>query len=266
MLTTPSTVDQRMVRGKAKIRDSGIPYQVPSVAELPERLASVLQVTYLVFNEGYSASSGPSLTRHELSQEAIRLGRLIVELLPDTEALGLLALMLLTDSRRVARTSPTGDMILLEDQDRSLWDQTRIREGKACLERALSSPPVGSYTIQAALAAVHADADTAAETDWPQIVELYDMLLDIQPSPVVALNRALAIAMRDGPQAGLNLIDDILADGNLADYQLAHAARAELCRRLCRTAEARESYERALALATQEPERRLLLKRIRELK
>jgi RNA polymerase sigma-70 factor (ECF subfamily) len=266
MLTTPSTVAQRIERGKAKIRDSGIPYHVPSMADLPERLASVLHVTYLVFNEGYSASSGASLTRHDLSHEAIRLGRLIVELLPDTEAIGLLALMLLTDSRRVARTSPTGDMILLEDQDRLLWDQARIREGKEYLERALASPPVGPYTTQAAIAAVHADAATVSETDWPQIVELYDMLLQFQPSPIVALNRAVATAMCDGPEAGLALIDDILAEGDLADYHLAHAARADLCRRLGRTAEARESYERALALATQEPERRLLLKRLQELK
>jgi RNA polymerase sigma-70 factor (ECF subfamily) len=266
MLTTPSTVEQRIVRGKAKIRDSGIPYQVPSVADLPQRLASVLQVTYLVFNEGYAASSGASLTRHDLSQEAIRLGRLIVELLPDTEALGLLALMLLTDSRRVARTSSTGDVILLEDQDRSLWDQSQIREGKAYLERAFASPPVGQYTIQAAIATVHADAASTAETDWPQIVALYDVLLQIQPSPIVALNRAVAAAMRDGPATGLALIDDILAEGELADYHLAHAARADLCRRLGRTAEARESFERALALTTQEPERRLLQRRLRELR
>jgi RNA polymerase sigma-70 factor, ECF subfamily len=266
MLTTPSAVAQRIVRGKAKIRDSGIPYNVPSVADLPERLASVLQVTYLVFNEGYAASSGASLTRHDLSNEAIRLGRLIVELLPDPEALGLLALMLLQESRRVARTSMTGDVILLEDQDRSLWNQAQIREGKAYLERALASPPVGPYTLQAAIAVVHADAATVSETDWPQIVELYDALLEIQPSPIVALNRAVAVAMRDGPEAGLALIDDILADGDLADYHLAHAARADFCRRLGRTAEARESYERALELTTQQPEQRLLHKRLRDLK
>jgi RNA polymerase sigma-70 factor (ECF subfamily) len=265
LLTTPSTVAQRIVRGKAKIRDAGIPYSVPSAADLPDRLASVLQVTYLVFNEGYAASSGLSLTRHDLSGEAIRLGRLIVELLPDGEAFGLLALMLLQESRRVARTSPTGDIILLEDQDRSLWNQALIREGKAYLERALASATVGSYTIQAVIAAVHADAATPAETDWQQIVELYDALLQVHPSPVVALNHAVAVAMRDGPEAGLTMIDDILANGDLADYHLAHAARADLCRRLGRTAEARESYTRALDLATQEPERRFLHKRLRQL-
>jgi RNA polymerase sigma-70 factor (ECF subfamily) len=265
LLTTPSTVAQRIVRGKAKIRDAGIPYQVPSAADLPERLASVLQVTYLVFNEGYAASSGESLTRTDLSDEAIRLGRLIVELLPDTEAIGLLALMLLQESRRAARTSPSGDVILLEDQDRSLWNQEKIREGRAHLERALASPPVGPYTIQAAIAAVHAEAVTPAATDWSQIVELYDALLEIEPSPVVALNLAVAVAMRDGPEAGLQLIDDILGNGDLADYHLAHAARADLCRRLGRIAEARESYERALALARQEPERRFLHKRLREI-
>ncbi len=265
LLTSPSTVAQRIVRGKAKIRDAGIPYHVPSSADLPERLASVLQVTYLVFNEGYAASSGPSVTRHDLSEEAIRLGRLIVELLPDGEAYGLLALMLLQESRRAARTSPTGDIILLEDQDRSLWNRAQIREGRARLERALASGPAGPYAIQAALAAVHAEAATAADTDWPQIVELYDALLEILPSPVVELNRAVAVAMRDGPAAGLDLIDDILAAGDLADYHLAHAARADFCRRLGRTAEARESYERALALTKQEPEQRFLQKRLREL-
>jgi RNA polymerase sigma-70 factor (ECF subfamily) len=265
LLTSSSTVAQRIVRGKAKIRDAGIPYHVPSASDLPERLASVLQVTYLVFNEGYAASSGASLTRHDLSAEAIRLGRLIVELLPDGEAIGLLALMLLQDSRRVARASPTGDIILLEDQDRSLWNEAQIREGKSQLQRALSSAAVGPYTIQAAIAAVHADAEDSADTDWHQIVELYDALLRIEPSPVVALNQAVAVAMRDGPKAGLDLIDDILANGDLADYHLAHAARADLCRRLGRTADARESYERALALAKQEPERRFLQKRLREL-
>jgi RNA polymerase sigma-70 factor (ECF subfamily) len=264
LLTMPSTVAQRIVRGKAKIRDAAIPYHVPSSADLPKRLASVLQVTYLVFNEGYAASSGASLTRHDLSAEAIRLGRLIVELLPDAESIGLLALMLLQESRRVARTSPTGDVILLEEQDRSLWNQAHIREGKSHLEQALASPPVGPYTIQAAIAAVHADAASAPDTDWHQIVGLYDALLRIEPSRVVALNQAVAVAMRDGPAAGLALIDDILANGDLADYHLAHAARADLCRRLGRTAEARESYERALALAKQEPER-LLHKRLREL-
>ncbi len=266
LLTSPSTVAQRIVRGKAKIRDAGIPFEVPSVADLQERLASVLQVTYLVFNEGYAASSGASLTRHDLSNEAIRLGRLIVELLPDGEALGLLALMLLQESRRNARASSTGDIILLEDQDRSLWNQAQIREGKSHLERALAMAPVGPYTIQAVIAAVHADAATAGATDWHQIVEVYDALLRIEPSPVVALNRAVAVAMRDGPEAGLDLIDDILANGDLADYHLAHAARADLCRRLGRTADARESYELALDLAKQEPERRFLHKRLQELR
>jgi RNA polymerase sigma-70 factor (ECF subfamily) len=265
LITSPSTVAQRIVHGKAKIRDAGIPYHVPSAADLPERLASVLQVTYLVFNEGYSASSGESLTRRDLSDEAIRLGRLIVELLPDGEAIGLLALMLLQESRRPARTSPTGDIILLEDQDRSLWNQAQIREGKLHLQRAFASPPVGAYTIQAAIAAVHADAASPADTDWRQIVELYDALLRIEPSPVVALNYAVAVAMRDGPAAGLELIDDILANGDLADYHLAHAARADLCRRLGRKAEARESYERALVLTRQLPERRFLQKRLQEL-
>ena len=266
LLTSPSTVAQRIVRGKAKIRVAGIPYEVPSVADLQERLASVLQVTYLVFNEGYAASSGASLTRHDLSNEAIRLGRLIVELLPDGEAIGLLALMLLQESRRDARTSSTGDIILLEEQDRSLWNQAQIREGKSHLVRALAMAPVGPYTIQAAIAAVHADAANAAATDWHQIVELYDALLRIEPSPIVALNQAVAVAMRDGPEAGLEIIDDILANGDLADYHLAHAARADLCRRLGRTADARESYELALALAKQEPERRFLHKRLQELR
>ncbi|HYV39369.1 MAG TPA: sigma-70 family RNA polymerase sigma factor [Gemmataceae bacterium] len=265
LLTSPTTVAQRIVRGKAKIRAAGIPYQVPSATDVPERLASVLQVTYLVFNEGYAASSGESLTRHDLSMEAIRLGRLIVELLPECETFGLLALMLLQESRRIARSSPTGDIILLEDQDRSLWNQGQIREGKSHLARALSSPPVGPYTIQAAIAAVHAEAASPAETDWHQIVQLYDALLRIEPSPVVALNQAVAVAMRDGPQEGLELIDEILENGDLADYHLAHAARADMCRRLGRTAEARESYEQALALTKQEPERRFLEKRLREL-
>jgi RNA polymerase sigma-70 factor (ECF subfamily) len=265
LLTSPSTVAQRIIRGKAKIRDSGIPYRVPSAAELPARLASVLQVTYLVFNEGYAASSGKSLTRNDLTAEAIRLGRLIVELLPDSEAMGLLALMLLQDSRRLARTSPTGDVILLEDQDRSLWNQEQIQEGKSLIERAAASGPVGPYTVQAAIAAVHAEAPSPAETDWQQIVELYDVLLRIDPSPVVDLNRAVAVAMRDGPEVGLALIDDILESGDLAEYHLAHAARAEMCRRLGRTTEARASYERALALAKPEPERRFLQRRLQEL-
>jgi len=264
-LTSPSTIAQRIVRGKAKIRDAGIPYQVPSAAELPERLASVLQVTYLVFNEGYAASSGESLIRHDLTEEAIRLGRLIVDLLPDAEAIGLLALMLLQESRRTARTSPTGDVILLENQDRSLWNRKHITEGKALLERAFATDGYGPYTIQAAIAAVHAEAPTAAATNWNRIVELYDALLRIELSPVVDLNRAVAVAMRDGPEAGLALIDDILASGDLAEYHLAHAARADLCRRMGRAADARVSYERALALAKQEPERRFLQKRLREL-
>jgi RNA polymerase sigma-70 factor, ECF subfamily len=265
LLTTPSTIAQRIVRGKAKIRDAGIPYHIPTGADLPERLASVLQVTYLVFNEGYAASSGTSLTRGDLSDEAIRLGRLIVELMPDSEAHGLLALMLIQESRRLARSSPTGDVVLLEAQDRTLWNQALIREGKAHLERALATPPIGPYALQAAIAAVHSDAASTEATDWTQIVGLYDLLLQAQPSPVVELNRAVAVAMRDGPAAGLELIDDILADGELADYHLAHAARADLCRRLGNKQDAREAYERALALAQQEPERRFLQKRLREL-
>jgi RNA polymerase sigma-70 factor (ECF subfamily) len=264
-LTSPSTMAQHILRGKAKIRDAGIPYHVPSAADLPERLASVRQVIYLVFNEGYSASSGELLTRHNLTNEAIRLGRLMVDLLPDPETIGLVALMLLQESRRAARTSPTGDVILLEDQDRSLWNQEQIREGTALLERALESGRFGPYTIQAAIAAVHAEAPNAAATDWNQIVALYDVLLRTELSPVVDLNRAVAVAMRDGPEAGLALIDDILASGDLADYHLAHAARADLCRRLGRTTDARESYQRALTLAKQEPERRFLQKRLQEL-
>ncbi len=263
-LTTPSTTAQRIVRGKAKIRDAGIPYQVPSLADSAERLDSVLAVIYLVFNEGYSASSGDALTRPDLSQEAIRLGRLLSELLPDSEALGLLALMLLQESRRSARSSPEGDIVLLEDQDRSLWNRDYIAQGKAAVERALSNERIGPYTIQAAIAAAHAAADSAGATDWTRIAALYDLLAGVEPTPVVALNRAVAIAMRDGPAAGLALIDDILQRGELGDYHLAHAARADMCRRLGRTADARASYERALALARQEPERRFLLKRLRE--
>ena len=264
-LTTPSTLAQRIVRAKAKIRDARIPYQVPSMADLPDRLDTVLHVIYLVFNEGYSASSGASLTRSDLSGEAIRLGRLLVELLPEPEVLGLLALMLLHESRRPARTSPAGDLILLEDQDRSLWNREQIVEGLALVERALSSQRVGMYTIQAAIAAVHAQARTAAETDWAQIVALYDLLLQAEPSPVIELNRAAAVAMRDGPLAGVTIIDAILARGELADYHLIHSARAELCRRLGRTAEARNSYERALSLTQQEPERRFMQRRLEEL-
>jgi RNA polymerase sigma-70 factor, ECF subfamily len=253
------------VRAKAKIRAARIPYQVPTATELPARLEAVLRVVYLVFNEGYAASSGDSLTRHDLSAEAIRLGRLIVELLPEPEAQGLLALMLLHESRRSARASADGELILLQDQDRSLWDRDLIAEGTRLVETALSSGSVGPYSIQAAIAAVHAEAPTAAATDWDEIVGLYDVLLRIDPTPVVELNRAVAVAMRDGPAAGLRLIEAILDRGALQDYRLAHAARAELCRRLGRTEEARASFERALALARQEPERRFLERRLAEL-
>jgi RNA polymerase sigma-70 factor (ECF subfamily) len=264
-LTTPATIAQRIVRGKAKIRDDQIPYQVPSITELPERLDSVLSVIYLVFNEGYAASSGPSVTRAELSQEAIRLGRLLCELLPDPEALGLLALMLLQESRRAARSSADGELILLEDQDRSLWNREQILEGKMFLEGSLGSQRAGVHAIQAAIAAVHADAPSAAATDWRQITALYDMLGRLDPSPIIELNRAVALAMRDGPAVGLDLIDAILARGELTDYHLAHAARADFCRRLGKTADARRSYERALELAKQEPERRFLQNRLREM-
>ncbi len=265
-LTTPPTLAQRIVRAKAKIRDARIPYQVPSPAELPDRLDTALHVIYLVFNEGYSASSGESLTRPDLSGEAIRLGRLLLELLPQPEVMGLLALMLLHESRRPARTSPSGDLILLEDQDRSLWNRDQIAEGLALVEQAMSSRQFGSYTLQAAIAAVHAEAPTAAATDWAQIVALYDLLLQARPSPVIELNRAVAVAMRDGLEVGLALIDAILSRGDLADYHLAHAARADLCRRLGRTTEARSSYERALRLTQQEPEQRFLQRRLDELR
>jgi RNA polymerase sigma-70 factor, ECF subfamily len=265
-LTAPATLAQRIVRAKNKIRDAKIPYQVPSQQELPERLDSVLRVVYLVFNEGYAATSGASLTRHDMSGEAIRVARLLVELLPEPEAVGLLALMLLHESRRAARASSTGDLILLEDQDRSLWNRDMIAEGTALVERALSSRRFGPYTLQAAISAVHAGAPSAAATDWSQIVALYGVLARVEPSPVVELNRAVAVAMRDGPETGLELINAILARGELADYRLAHAARADLCRRLGRTADARASYERALALTRQEPERRFLERRLAELK
>jgi RNA polymerase sigma-70 factor (ECF subfamily) len=264
-LTAPPTVAQRIVRAKAKIRDARIPYQVPSPSDLPDRLDTVLRVIYLVFNEGYSASSGASLTRADLSGEAIRVARLLMELLPEPDVVGLLALMLLQESRRAARTSPSGDLVLLEDQDRSLWNREFITEGLALLEHALASTPVGPYTIQAAIAAVHANAPNSALTDWTQIVALYDVLLRANPSPVIELNRAVAVAMRDGPAAGLSLIDAILAAGELKNYHLAHAARADLCRRLGLTAEARTSYQQALSLTQQEPERRFIERRLREL-
>ncbi len=270
-LITPRTLAQRIVRAKAKIRETPIPYEVPSPQELPERLGAVLHVIYLVFNEGYSAAAGAEVTRAELTGEAIRLGRLLTELrpepeVPEPEVIGLLSLMLLQESRHAARTSPAGELILLENQDRSLWNREQIAEGLALLEKALKSRRFGAYTLQAAIAAVHAEAESAAVTDWPQVVALYDRLLRIHPSPVVQLNRAVAIAMRDGPEAGLTLIDAVLEHGELADYYLAHSARADMCRRLGRTAEARSSYEKALTLTQQEPERQFLQERIRQLK
>jgi RNA polymerase sigma-70 factor (ECF subfamily) len=264
-LTAPSTIAQRIVRAKTKIRVAKIPYQVPSRPELPERLDTALHVIYLVFNEGYAASSGATLVRTDLSAEAIRLGRLLVERLPEPEGMGLLALMLLHESRRAARTSPDGDLVLLDEQDRSLWNREQIHEGCALVERALASRRFGPYTLQAAIAAVHAEATAAADTDWRQIVGLYDVLLRADPSPVVELNRAAAVAMRDGPAAGLALIDAVLARGDLADYPLAHSARAELARRLGRAEEARASYERALALTRQDPQRRFLERRLADL-
>jgi RNA polymerase sigma-70 factor, ECF subfamily len=264
-LTAPRTVAQRIVRAKAKIRDARIPYQVPDRGELQQRLDAVLRVVYLVFNEGYSASSGTALTRHDLSGEAIRLGRLLVELLTETEALGLLALMLLQESRRAARTTPSGEVVLLDAQDRGLWDRALIAEGVALVERALGTGPPGAYALQAAIAAVHADARRAEDTDWAEIVGLYDVLLRADPSPVVELNRAAAVAMRDGPAAGLALVDAILARGDLGDYLFAHSARADCYRRLGRADDARASYTRALELARQEPERRFLQRRLQEL-
>ncbi len=264
-LTVPTTIAQRIVRAKTKIREAGIPYEVPSLAKFPERLGSVLSVIYLVFNEGYSASSGDSLTQPNLSAEAIRLGRLVLELLPDPEVMGLLALMLLHESRRIARTTAEGDLVLLEDQDRSLWNRELIAEGKRLIERSLSSQQFGAYTVQAAISTIHADAPSTAATDWAQIVGLYDLLMRSEPTPVVELNRAVAVAMRDGPETGLQLVDAILQRGDLLDYHLAHAARADLCRRLGQASEARKSYEHALLRVQQAPERRFLTRRLAEL-
>jgi RNA polymerase sigma-70 factor (ECF subfamily) len=264
-LTGPSTLAQRIVRAKNKIKVARIPYVVPSREQLPERLDAVLRVVYLVFNEGYAASSGQSLTRHDLSAEAIRVGRLLVELLPEPEALGLLALMLLQESRRAARTSPTGDLVLLDAQDRSRWDRALIAEGSALLQRALATQNFGGYTVQAAIANVHAAAITAAATNWAEIARWYDVLLRIEPTSVVELNRAVAVAMRDGPAAGLVLVDELLERGELGDYHLAHAARADLCRRLGLSADARTAYRRALELTQLEPERRFLERRLTEL-
>jgi RNA polymerase sigma-70 factor (ECF subfamily) len=265
-LTSTPTIAKRIVRAKSKIRDAGIPYEVPPKKDLPDRLDSVLQVVYLIFTEGYAASSGPSLTRADISGEAIRLGRLLGDLLPEPDALGLLALMLLQESRRTARTSADGEVILLEDQDRSLWDRNKVEEGQALVARSLASRDFGPYTIQAAIAAVHSGAQVAAETDWAEIVGLYDVLLQANPSPVVELNRAVAVAMRDGPAAGLALIDSILSRGELEDYYLAHSARADLLRRLGHVNDAIEAYRRALSLAKQEPARRFLERRLRELR
>jgi RNA polymerase sigma-70 factor (ECF subfamily) len=264
-LTPVSTLAQRIVRAKSKIRDARIPYVVPSRTELPERLEAVLRVIYLVFNEGYAASSGSDLTRRDLSSEAIRLGRLLVELLPEPEALGLLALMLLQDSRRTARTSRSGDVVLLEDQDRSLWNKEQIAEGSRLVEQALSGRAAGSYTIQAAIAALHAEAAKPQDTDWTEIAALYDVLLRLDPSPVIELNRAVAIAMRDGPQAGLDLIEGILARGELTEYRFAHATRGELYRRIGKVMESRRAFQRALELTKQDPERRFLERRLASL-
>jgi RNA polymerase sigma-70 factor (ECF subfamily) len=264
-LTPPPTIAQRIVRAKSKIRDAHIPYEVPSHADLPDRLDSVLHVIYLVFNEGYSASFGDSLTRHDLSSEAIRLGRLLVELLPEPEAIGLLALMLLQESRRAARTSPTGELILLNEQDRTLWDRAQINEGLTLIQQIFASRRFGPYTIQAAIAAVHARAASADATDWNQIVALYDILIQAEPSPVIELNRAVAVAMRDGPQAGLTIIEEIFAHGDLLEYHFAHSAHADLCRRLGKLEKARASYMRALELSQQKSEREFLERRLSEL-
>jgi RNA polymerase sigma-70 factor (ECF subfamily) len=265
-LTPAPTLAQRIVRAKSKIRDARIPYEVPGATELPERLDAVLRVIYLVFNEGYSASSGASVTRADLSGEALRLARLLVELLPEPEAMGLLALMLLHESRRPARTAASGDLVVLEEQDRALWDRGLIAEGIALVERALGSKRFGPYSLQAAISAVHAEAPGATATDWAQIVALYDVLQRMDPSPVVELNRAVAVAMRDGPAAGLALIEELLKKGDLQQYHLAHAARADLCRRLGKKEQALASYGQALALARQEPERRFLARRLAELR
>lgn len=264
-LAAPATIAQRIVRAKARIRDAHISYRVPEREELPARLDSVLRVIYLVFNEGYSASAGPALTRADLSAEAIRLGRLLLELLPDAEVMGLLALMLLHDARRAARTDAAGDLVRLEEQDRSVWDRRQIDEGLQLVRRALTSPAPGAYALQAAIVAVHAEVESAEQTDWAQIVRLYDVLLGLSPSPVVELNRAVAVAMRDGPAAGLELVDELLARGELHDYHLSHAARADLLRRLGRITEAREAYRAALQLVRLEPERRFLQRQLEEL-
>jgi RNA polymerase sigma-70 factor, ECF subfamily len=264
-LTSTPTIAQRIVRAKSKIKAAKIPYEVPTEKDLAERLETVLHVIYLVFNEGYSASSGTAITRADLSVEAIRLGRLLMELLPAPEVVGLVALMLLQESRHAARTSADGEIILLEDQDRALWNRAMIEEGTALVERSFASRQIGPYALQAAIAALHAQAPTAAETDWTQIAALYDVLLRVEPSPVVELNRAIAVAMRDGPAAGLKLIDLILARGNLSEYHYAYAARADLCRRMGRAGDARQAYERAIELVRQEPERRFLLRRLAEL-
>ncbi|MFO2462701.1 RNA polymerase sigma factor [Pseudomonas sp. 15FMM2] len=265
-LATPATIAQRIVRAKGKIREAKIPYQVPSLGELPERLDSVLRVIYLVFNEGYSASTGDDLTRDDLTREAIRLGRLLLELLPEPEVMGLLALMLLHESRRPARMSQGGELVVLDEQDRSLWDASLMAEGCTLVERALKTRRFGPYCLQAAIAAVHAEAPSAAETDWPQIVGLYDVLLRVVPSPVIELNRAAALAMRDGPLAGLQQVERILARGELLDYHLAHSAQGEFCRQLGRVKEARQAYEKALALTRQAPERRFIERRLASLR